>query len=82
MLTRKIQINRAGCELGIIISKYVIRSSPLSVNPRYFENWPITPSGEDFALMLVLRLLLRVDGYVKELSISVTLPLQGSFGAV
>lgn len=42
------------------------------------ENWPITPSDVDHALMASLRLLLRVDGNVEELSSGITLALKRS----
>ena len=41
------------------------------------ENWSTVPSVEDIARIAFLRLLLRIDGNVEELAITVTLSLQG-----
>lgn len=46
------------------------------------ENWPISPSVEDLAAPVTLRLVLRVDGNVEELAVAIAFALQGSTAAI
>ena len=48
----------------------------MTLNFRDLENWAITPSDEDLALLAITRPLLGVNGDIQELSITIALTLE------